>query len=167
MTNNPMIISEEEEQNSNDTSEHARSSVNSDTPKTFRDARRKGTRMVRPLRTEDNSTGDLAVLFKDQLNQDLREKIILDIKQARQSRPSIDLGVLAQDQMWMKLGSSQEMRVHSTKSILVKPRFEPRSSKAILAKNSVPLSTQDNSQSAKKKVVFAKNKMVLLFEKDF
>jgi hypothetical protein len=112
---------------------------------------------------------DLTNQFKDLLNTNINKKVILDSSDPRKHRPSVDLMALSQHQKWGKVGVgvNKSDKFQSAKSILVKStKFAPLGRNGTI-KNSgkdQPAS-QDRSQSAKKKVVFAKNKMVLLFEK--
>jgi len=112
---------------------------------------------------------DLTNQLKDLMNTNINKKVILDSSDPRRHRPSVDLTGLSQHQKWGKVGGGMNKpeKYQSAKSILVKStKFAPIGRNGTIKNNGKDLqASQDRSQSAKKKVVFAKNKMVLLFEK--
>ena len=118
------------------------------------------------VKNERRESVDLAVQYKDLLNQSITRKVVINTNQPKRHRPSIDLGNLVQNRNWMPIGHQGDRTAQSSKSILAKPKFQPKSSQAITTASSNQKITPDHWTSSKKKVVFAKNKMVLLFEKD-
>jgi hypothetical protein len=114
-----------------------------------------------PLQTEvgprtNAKHPDPGVQFHQNSKKNPDQKVVLNLKNH------------GQNVLWSRLAQTGTDRHQSAKSILVKGKHQAayfRQPSA--AKNTAQQSTQDNErpQSAKKKVVFAKNKMVLLFEK--
>jgi hypothetical protein len=110
---------------------------------------------------DDNVNNQRIVIVKDIQDAILRSR---EIKSAQTDKPF----EFSSKPLWNTVSCAMDMVApSSTKSILlVKTRFHPQSSKFILGTRLVKKGSQDHSKPTKKKVVFAKNKMVLLFEKD-
>ena len=91
-------------------------------------------------------------IFKDLLNKDLSGRLVIDLNQIRRGKTSnlVKTGPLDVS------GFSSQSRAVSVRSILLNRN---------VGNSTRELSRKDTS-SPKKKVVFAKNKMVMLFEKD-
>jgi hypothetical protein len=118
---------------------------------------------IRPEKPELDSQ------FKENFKEDRKQKAMINVKSLRVSRASTDKSLEVRNPLFKTDGLDTDVAPNSsTKSILlVRTRFQPGSSKIIFGRNSGQEGSQDNFQSTKKKVAFAKNKMVLLFEKGY
>jgi hypothetical protein len=162
MTKNPLMFDLEEDSHISRVEDYrgqSESSVN------FKRAEGTGHVLEETVEASFPKVKDLSVQLKDLLNQKLTGRVVLDLKNLKHHhRPSVDLRSVGQEDRFTSMSSAMGELSQSSRSILIKPRplFSASLGLAAQASNSP---TKRFSFAARKKVAFAKNKMVLLFEK--